>query len=87
MKPRKTFDVEQLRLEVNRRNRESTCSPEVREGWNDILSTILMETNNYHGFGYLDSSSVPEGHESGIIFDDSPAHNHVFPDESRRVYY
>jgi len=63
---RKTLSVETLRSEVNRRNRESTCSPEVRQGWNSILESMLMATGNYRGFRFLTPDKVPDGKAPGI---------------------
>lgn len=87
MRPKKTFNVENLRKKVNERNMRSTCDSKIREGWNDILEAVLHETGNYNGFNYLRADRVPTGEKPGIIFDESPSHDHVFPDETRRVYY
>lgn len=63
---RKTVPIEVLRAEVNRRNQESTCSAEVRAGWNSVLEMMLFHTGNYNGFKYLLPSLVPAGHQPGI---------------------
>lgn len=53
---------------VNRRNRTGTQTPEQREGANCLLESILHETGNYNGFGYLGACSVPPGFWPGIHF-------------------
>jgi hypothetical protein len=84
---RKTIDVAVLIEECNRLCRESTCSPEHRLGVCSFLEWVMMRQNVYVGFGYLSQSEVPKGELPGIIRDESPEHNHQFPDESRRFYY
>ena len=87
MAKRKTIEVKRLVDEVNRINRESTFSPEHREGINLFLENILHETGNYEGFNHLYERDVPAGEKPGIIFDESGEHNHVFPDDTRKVYF
>ncbi len=87
MAAKKTVKITVLVDKVNQMNRESTCLPEHRSGWNGFLEHILMETGQYNGFGYLQGLEVPEGQLPGMIFDHSGEHKHQFPDESRRVYY
>lgn len=72
MRKRKTVSVEWLKDEVARRNRDSSCNPGVREGWNALLEEVLHKTDNYHGFGYFKSKDLDEDLE---------------PDETRRFYY
>ena len=86
MVQRKTVEVAKLIATVNRRNIHSVCSPEVREGWNSLLEMVLHATGNYKGFHYLYQKDVPVGEKPGIIFDESEAHNHQYPDETRRAY-
>ena len=85
MAKRKTFSVEGLVDTVNQRNRDSTCSKEIRKGWNSILVDILNETGNYHGFGYLTAAFVPDGEKPGMEYDTTMGFN-VFPDDTR-IYY
>lgn len=66
MGKRKTVDVAALVAKVNERNRLSFCAPAVREGWNDLVETILMETGNYNGFRYLTANEVLRGQAPGI---------------------
>lgn len=65
---RKTFSIAQMLYDVNQKNQLSTCSAEVRQGWNSIISTILMGADVYSGFGYLGKEDVPEGQCPGISF-------------------
>jgi hypothetical protein len=82
---RRTVSIKAMVETVNARNRLSTCSAEVREGWNSLLEDVLHAGNVYAGFGYLTHDEVPAGHPAGIVHlsDDSI----VFPDETRRYYY
>lgn len=66
MATRKTFSVQDLKAKVNHNNRYSTCSREIRQGWNHLLETVLHDTGNYRGFGFLMPGQVPEGHPPGI---------------------
>ncbi len=68
MAKRKTVKIAHLVAEVNRKNQLSTCSAEVRQGWNSMLSTILMDADVYAGFNYLGTPDVPEGQLPGILF-------------------
>lgn len=83
---RKTFEVSRLVEMVNGRNRQSTCSPDMREGWNSLLESVLINTDTYAGFGYLTLLEVPQGQLPGIEYgrENEPPE---FPDESRRIYY
>jgi hypothetical protein len=86
MAKRKTFLVEALKRKVNHRNRTSTCTAAARDGWNSVLSDVLMETGNYKGFRYLTQEEVPPGYEPGGIWHEDPT-KRLFPDESRREYF
>jgi hypothetical protein len=60
--PRKTFGVADLLERVN--HFMTTSKPEqVAERRNEqhLMETILMRTNNYQGFGYLDLTANPNG--------------------------
>lgn len=85
MKARKTFDVKNLIAIVNERNKNSICSPDVRQGWNDLLDSILHATGNYNGFGYLQETSVPKGQKPGMAKDEKG--ENIFPDPTRIYYY
>lgn len=88
MRKRKTLRVDDLKAEVNRRNRESTCSADVRRGWNDILCTILIKANAYNGFCYLTTNQVPPGKLPGQIRNPEGSENTwSFPDTTRVHYY
>lgn len=86
---RKTVSIADLLSEVNRRNKQSTCSADVRDGWNSLLETVLHNANLYEGYGYLSQEEVPPGEKPGIdkhCRDGAPTRER-FPDESRRHYY
>lgn len=68
MPKRKTFSIAKLLKTVNDRNAKSTCSPEVRQGWNSILAQVLMDANVYAGYNYLGPDDLPEGERPGIAF-------------------
>lgn len=89
MAKRKTLEIRALVETVNRRNRESTCTEDVRRGWNSLLETVLHGAGVYAGFGYLGAADVPEGEKPGIIWHGEPAETtkREFPDETRREYY
>jgi hypothetical protein len=91
---KKTVDLTALIDEVNRRNRESSCSPEARMGWNMLLEGFLHANDAYAGFGFLEAKSLTgpaKGQAPGYVPDPDGNHGpdgkHSFPDESRRVYY
>ena len=65
---KKTFKITELINMVNRMNEESTCSPEVRTGWNCFVEGILMETNTYEGYNFARNAFDPQ---TGEIIDDS----------------
>lgn len=71
---RKTFEVAKFKASVNQRLAVSTCSPEERYAMASVLESVLHETGNYRGFGYLEIER--EGVEVKTL-----------GDESRRVYY
>lgn len=67
-KGRKTFSIAGVLYEINQKNQSSTCDPQVRQGWNSMLESILMAADVYSGFGYLDFADVPQGQSPGIRF-------------------
>lgn len=83
---KKTLVIRDLIEEVNRRNRESTCEPAVRMGWNMLLEGVMIGAEVYSGFSYLTADQVPTGCLPGVI-PDPKGTDHKFPDESRRQYY
>lgn len=93
---RKTFEVNQLILQVNDMCKESTCSPDVRQGMMNLLENVLHETGNYRGFRYLLQDQVPAGEKPGVNYDVSengtmvphPDYEKRFANTDRtRVYY
>ena len=87
MRKRKTISIQQLKAEVNRLNREANWTPDQRDAVNSLLSHFLMETNNYHGFNYLDwiNGGCMAWHDAGKP--DFPEKYKYLGDESKRVYY
>jgi hypothetical protein len=85
-KKKKSVSFKYLIETTNKRNKESTCPPQVRGGWNSFLTNLLIANNVYAGYGYYTSEEVPEGQKPGIIRKDFPEEN-LYPDESRRFYY
>lgn len=85
MAARKTFEVADLLEKINHRNMTSTCSSEVRDGWNSIMEEVLMRTNNYAGFSYLTAKEVPNGMLPGIAQEVDGTN--MFPDETRKMFY
>lgn len=82
----KTIHVETLIEIVNKRNVDSTCSRDMRIGWNCLLEQVMEETGTYAGYGYLEQNDVPKGQLPGIERASDPV-DHKFPDDSRRHYY
>jgi hypothetical protein len=68
--PRKTFSIAKLLHSVNKKNENSTCSSMMRQGWNALLSEILIDADVYAGFNYLNDTEVPVGQRPGISFQD-----------------
>jgi len=81
---RRTCHIAELIEDVNHRNRVSTCAPEVRDGWNALLESIMHAANVYAGWRHLNRREVPAGKLPGVEGDPGERR---FPDESRRVYY
>jgi hypothetical protein len=65
---KKTFKIIELINMVNKMNEESTCSPELRQGWNCFVEGILMESGNYEGYLFTKNAFDPQTKE---IVDDS----------------
>ncbi len=79
---RKTAKLTDVIDYVNKLNRESTCTIDIRIGWNELLRDMLLQANVYDGYCYL--HEVPEGQLPGIAYEGSKT---VHPDESRRCFY
>ena len=79
---RKTFEVQSLKDRVNTicdPKRCPTISAEERMMAGAILAGVLMDTDNYKGFRFLDVTYVTD--DDGMIVDT------IIPDESARRYY
>ena len=87
MKPRKTFEVAALLEKVNTllsAPESAFNTPEVRKGAASVLETVLMATNNYHGYEYL---GWRDGGYAKWVADGSPRDTTPYlGDETRRCY-
>ena len=89
-KPRKTIHLRELLEWVNQRNATSTCLPSVREGWNSLVNSMLMQADAYIGFQFLTAEDLADnakGLPPGIIWNADGTDRHTFPDETRIRYY
>lgn len=89
-RPRKTVRLRDLIQWVNRANASSTCDPRVREGWNALVNSLLMDSDAYIGFWCLRAHELTgdaAGYPPGIVFDHSGEHRHEFPDETRIRFF
>ena len=100
MAKRKTFDVEKFKEQANNALQVSkgVIGPKERVGIYLTLETVLHETGNYKGYGYLTRNDVPAGELPGINTDEE---GNVLPydpqngdnrrfnncDDTRRYYY
>ena len=80
---RKTFKITELIKMVNKMNAESSCSRELRLGWNVFVKGILIETNNYEGYLHAQEAFDPQTKE---MIDDSRWHFLDTPFNSNRVH-
>ena len=95
MPAKKTVRLADIVDEVNRRNRQSTCNRDVRAGWNSLCESLMMQADNYGGFGCLDSAQLEgdaKGYAPGIVWGynesgDRDNKLNLYPDDTRRVYY
>lgn len=87
---RKTVSLREMVEWVNERNATSSCPPDVRQGWNSLVSTFLMEGDAYAGFGYLRADELEGdavGQLPGIVPSANGKGQHAFPDETRIRFY
>ena len=77
---RKTFKIKELINMANKMNEESTCSRELRLGWNVFVKGILIETGNYEGYLHAQEAFDPQTKEmiddSRWLFLDKPFNSH-----------
>lgn len=84
---KKTIPVVRIKEMVNKRLAYPTRNdtPEVRIALASLLETILHETDNYHGYNYLDWLN---GGSDAWRKDGEPRDNTKYlGDQSKRVYY
>lgn len=91
-KGRKTVGVAAIVDQVNASLKESTCSADVRLGMCTVVEQVLMASNNYAGFRYLDQNEVPSSELPGVRV--GPGGNCLTyeerfanTDDSRRQYF
>ena len=90
-KARKTIEVSNLLAMANNYllNSKDDLSGE-RLGVANYITSVLIQTDNYKGFKYLDAKDMESsflGKSIGIIFDESGNTEHVYPDKSRVRFY
>lgn len=88
---RKTIDLSAL---VDKANSMLLNTPDDKQDFRRGVSCLIEEAlhlaNAYNGFNSLtakDMEKSANGKTCGIIFDESPARNHVYPDKTRVFYY
>lgn len=88
---RKTIAVSELISLTNSVLRNSTCSPEYRQGQMNLLEAVLHLSGNYKGFEYLGVIDVPKGEKPGIHpFIDGPhgyKNRFINTDNTRVAYF
>jgi hypothetical protein len=86
MTKRITVRVPELVHKANKYFASEYSTRDGRKALQDFIGSILHETGNYIGFGYLTESAVPKGALPGVIH--SPdGKNNQFPDDSRVIIY
>ena len=83
----KSIKIQTLKDKANQclRDSDNKC----REGrlmLQTFTSALLMGANAYRGFSYLTEEQVAPGKSFGIVFDESEARAHSYPDDSRIHY-
>lgn len=71
---RKTFPVDEFRAYINKCLTDSTCSPDERLAMASTLEHVLVKTDNYKGFKFVEPMRSGNGRLNTR-------------DESRRYYY
>lgn len=85
---RKTVEIEKLKRMANEYFVNSGDQfAAKREAIQDFVSSVLMDVDAYKGFRYLTQTDVKPGFSFGIIFDESEARKHVYPDQTRISFY
>ena len=88
---RKTIKVEEVKTLINHmllHSRDDNRSG--REALQVLIETILMDTGNYHGFGYLtpnDMATSENGTTYGIDYGKTDGHWFDDTDYTRVFYY
>jgi hypothetical protein len=89
---KKTFNIEAFKSQINSSLKNSTCTPDVRNGMIFSLELVLFEAGAYSGYRYLNQHEVSEDQLPGVRFGDD---GYILPyetrflntDDTRREYY
>jgi hypothetical protein len=86
---RRTVQITRMIDQVNELNRQSTCSPLQRKGWNELLEIVLTWNNVFAGYSLLIQQDVPKGEKPGVIHIENSLAGvkNEFPDNTRRHYH
>ncbi len=85
---KKTVKIADVLTKANQYIKESPQDQRVgRRMLASFVEGLLMDSNNYKGFRYLRAGELKPDELPGIIFDESEAQAHVYPDDSRVAYY
>jgi hypothetical protein len=84
----KTIKLETLKRQANATFRDSVNSYKAeRSAIHYFVADVLMKSNAYKGFRYLEAADVAPGQTIGLIRNpDNAAGPHTFPDESRIAF-
>lgn len=83
---RKTVSVEAIKAQCNLILRTNEMSAAYRQGIAEVVSSILMDTDNYRGFRYLRQHEVPVGHAPGMRESDNYDERFADTDPTRIEY-
>lgn len=69
---KKTIHIKDLIAEVNFKNQHSTCSDDIRTGWNALLESFLFQNDVYAGYNEYTERQLEPG---------------IAPSETRKYFY
>jgi hypothetical protein len=82
---RKTMIVAEIKQFANEVLQSSKQDQEFRFGIITMVERILMDSGNYRGYRYLDTTELPEDVLPGVVTITEGEFS--FPDETRRSYF
>jgi hypothetical protein len=85
--PRKTVDVLHVVEYVNRHLRSPASTVESRNALRNLAEDVLMTSDNYRGYAYLDEKEVPAGELPGIRYTEEGSVIFDNVDRSRVRYF